>query len=553
MTMLHFGRRLILLFWAGLIISTAVPCYAADLIISLDVPYSLGQKKTSVLPGESFHALFSIENTGDSAWQNLVEIQLPRGFALAARQERWQVQDTPVGQRLTERVELNGGYGQWFDLLTISVETNLPYGTYPIQILAADAEPREYPVTVAAQANLAGLRLPVLERVVLPLERDGKRDEKLSENTLVLRDRSLDYYKNILRGKGAANLEIEAIHPISHMGLDFANPSGQQKVLKVVAELLDPNTRRPVRGLYTPGSSGDNEGAGAMTGNQEHLSAMAALNGEVHQRLILPVYADETMLAEGHYLLKVTAEDGESRVWSTETPVTVVKKNLRALGTLGIGLVLLLAYSFCIMRRGRLVLTELKTRRLITVALFGTCAFAVVSVPATLFNDFFHVLLGPFGFLITGMFSGVVLYMLTGALITLMPLQGVPSLMAATRFLLGMLAFGHISPIMLLSTGVNAFLLEVALSVSGVTCRHLDASTPVAFSARRMVWLALACALADTVATYVGLQGMAVLYRYYYADWYIYMMMAVNGFLYTMIGALCGVWLGKRLADVGSD
>lgn len=194
-----------------------------------------------------------------------------------------------------------------------------------------------------------------------------------------------------------------------------------------------------------------------------------------------------------------------------------------------------------------------KEQNRITIALFGTCAFAVVSVPSTLLNDFFHILLGPFGFLITGMFSGVVLYMLTGALITLMPVQGVPSLMAAIRYLLGLLAFGHMSPVMFLVYGVNAFLLELALALTGITSRRIAPAERSPFSLRKMLVLALACAVADTAATYVGLQGTAVLYRMYYADWYIYLVMAVNGFFYTAVGAGCGVFLGRRLADVGSD
>ena len=145
------------------------------------------------------------------------------------------------------------------------------------------------------------------------------------------------------------------------------------------------------------------------------------------------------------------------------------------------------------------------------------------------------------------------LYMLTGALITLIPLQGVVSLMAAIRLLLGMVAFGHMSPIVFLSYGVNAFLLEGALALSGFTAKNLYDVKPAAFSLRRLVILALACALADTAATYVTLQGMSVLYRLYYADWYIYLVMAVNGFMYTMIGAGCGLMLGSRLADVGGD
>ena len=145
------------------------------------------------------------------------------------------------------------------------------------------------------------------------------------------------------------------------------------------------------------------------------------------------------------------------------------------------------------------------------------------------------------------------LYMLTGALITLIPLHGVVSLMAAIRLLLGMVAFGHMSPIVLISYGVNAFLLEITLALSGITSARMQDATPAGFTIRQMVMLALACALADTAATYVTMQGMSVLYRFYYADWYIYMVMAVNGFFYTMIGAACGLLLGSRLADVGGD
>jgi len=44
----------------------------------------------------------------------------------------------------------------------------------------------------------------------------------------------------------------------------------------------------------------------------------------------------------------------------------------------------------------------------ITVALFGTTMFACVNVPSTILSDFSHILRGPFGFLIIGVF----LYML---------------------------------------------------------------------------------------------------------------------------------------------
>ena len=526
---------------------------AAGLSVLLEIPYSLGGKQTTVAPGETTRAIFSIENTSPQSLQVPVTIALPQGIAVAGRPEHWQVGVSSGSQTLSRSIELPGGYGQWFDLLTFQLDEKLAAGSLRIKIKAGEKE-QEVALTVAPRATGGRpSQRPVFERIVLPLDKEGKQDEKLNGNALVLRDRSLDYFKNVLRGKGASNQEIEAIHPVTHMGLDFSNPAGQQKLVMVEAELLDRNTRQRVPGLYTPGSNSDNDGAGAMAAQQERLTAFVALTGEVRQRLHLPIYADETQLTEGIYWLRVVVEDGEAQVWSREIPITVIKKNSRALMTLGVALALLLVFLLVILKRLPIILAGMKTRRLITIALFGTCAFTVVNVPSTLLNDFFHIFMGPFGFLITGMFSGVMLYMLTGALITLIPLHGVVSLMAAIRLLLGMVAFGHMSPIVLISYGVNAFLLEITLALSGITSARIQDATPAGFTIRGMVMLALACAVADTAATYVTMQGMSVLYRFYYADWYIYMVMAVNGFFYTMIGAACGLLLGSRLADVGGD
>ena len=159
----------------------------------------------------------------------------------------------------------------------------------------------------------------------------------------------------------------------------------------------------------------------------------------------------------------------------------VIKKNLRGMLTLGFGVSLLLIFLLLISKKLPGILVGMKTRRLITIALFGTCAFAVVNVPSTLLNDFLHIFLGPFSFLVTGMFSGIMLYMLTGALVTLIPLHGVVSLMAAIRLLLGMVAFGHLSPLVFLSYGVNAFLLELALAGFGFTSAGIQENGPVRF------------------------------------------------------------------------
>ena len=548
-------RRLLLTALAICLLLPAHTFAAAGLQLSLELPYSLAGRQMTVAPGQRIHAMFNIENSAPESQRVTVRMELPSGFRVDGTPEHWLVghSKTSANQLLQRELELSAGYGQWFDLLAVSVDEQVAEGVYLVRLTAGEIS-REVRVKVALRTDgISAKTKPVLERVVLPLDRDGLRDEKQNANTLVLRDRSLDYYKNVLRGKGAANLEIEAIHPVSHMGLDFSNPAGQQKLLMVEAELIDKNSRRRVAGLYTPGSNSEHDGAGAMAAGQERLTAFVAMTGEQRQRLLLPIYADEAQLTEGSYLLRVTVEDGETQSWSQELPLTVIKKNRRGMLTLGAGVAMLLAFLLLISRKLPQVLAGMKTRRLITIALFGTCAFAVVNVPSTLLNDFLHIFLGPFSFLISGMFSGIMLYMLTGALVTLIPLHGVVSLMAAIRLLLGMLAFGHMSPLVFLSYGVNAFLLELALAGFGFTTATSQSNLPVQFSWRRMATLGLACALADTTATFVTMQGMAVLYRLFFADWYIFMVMAVNGFLYTMIGAACGALLGARLSGVGSD
>ena len=546
--------RLCLAVWSMLLLFSP-PVAVAGLILTLEAPYSLTGGQLRAAPGQRIHAMVNMENTGPAGRNVVVRLELPAGFRADGKQEHWTIgqSESASGQLLQRELTLPAGYGQWFDLLSLIVDDQVVEGNFPLRLTAGELA-REVRVKVSPRTDGVSVReKPILERVVLPLDRDGVRDEKQNANTLVLRDRSLDYYKNVLRGKGATNLEIEAIHPVTHMGLDFLNPAGQQKLVMVEAELLDKNNRRRIAGLYTPGSNSEHDGAGAMAAGQERLTAFVALTGEARQRLLLPVYADETQLAEGDYLLRVTVDDGGLHSWSQELPLVVIKKNMRAMIALAIGVAMLLAFLVLIRRKLPQVLAGMKTRRLITIALFGTCAFAVVNVPSTLLNDFLHIFLGPFSFLISGMFSGIMLYMLTGALVTLIPLHGVASLMAAMRLLLGMLAFGHMSPLVFLSYGVNAFLLELALAGTGFTAASLPTNPVARFSWQRMAMLALACAAADTVATYITMQGMAVLYRLYFADWYIWMVMAVNGFLYTIIGAACGAVLGSRLSGVGSD
>lgn len=514
------------------------------------IPYQLGSQRIAPQLGAEWPALVKAENRSPVTQTVLARLELPPGIVPARALPEWQTVTTEGRTVLQRSVVLPGGYSQWFDVVPLRVAPAAGAGTYAI-VWQVGEDRQQYALTVEGAALTAAEPLR-LATVWLPLDREGRQDERMERNTLVLRDRQLDYYKNLLRGKGASDQEIEAIHPVTHMAVEIENPGRQQKLVTIRVQLLHKTTRETIPGLFTPGTSGEDKNAGALGGHTDQLVVFAGLTGEEKQRILIPVYADEHDVKGGEYWLRVSVDDGSGQLVQQETPLVIVQKNNWALGITGIACLLLSIALTGYARRVRRLLAGLPTRSLVTIALFGAAAFAIVTVPATLLNDVFHALLGPFGFLVTGLFSSSVLYMLILSLVMLLPRPGIVSLMALVRFLLGMLAFGHLSPILVLSYGCHAFLLEGALYVSR-WYRVCQAETGCCPNWRQRWLLAFWCSLADGTATYIGLQAMATLYRLYYADWYIGLVLLCNGLVYTVIGVMAGIVLGNKLRQVGGE
>lgn len=525
---------------------------ADEIACSLQAPYYLGKTREGARPGQQLQALFTIENRGPAEAAAAVTITLPPGFSPAGKPEYWQVAATSGVYVLSRQISLAGGYSQWFDLLPIQLAADVIPGTYDIAV-SDGRHNRRIPVAVVDTGRALPNEPVSIEDIILPLDRDGKTDERLSRNTLVLRDKRWDYYKNVINGKGASNQEVEALHPLTYMKLSVSNPAEQAKLVVISAQLLDAVSRQPVPGLFTPGTTGEDKDAGSLAGHDDRLAAFVALTGDAYQAVQLPIYINEEALVGGQYILQVMMEDEFAAPVIKEKVVTVVKRDIKAAAVIGVALTsLLIAVLLAIGRIGT-VLRALKTRWLVTIALFGAAAFAIVTVPSTLLNDFFHIIMGPFSVLVTGLFSSVLLYMLIVSLVVLIPQPGVITLMIIMRLLLGMLAFGQVSPISLLAYGTNALLLEILLYGSGLYRYLQSADAATGLKWRQIALLAIVCGVADSLKSYVTLQGLSVLYRMYYADWYIYLLLIVNGFLYTIIGVVCGTRLGSRLCRMGGD
>ncbi|MDF2929156.1 MAG: hypothetical protein K0Q75_1394 [Anaerospora sp.] len=129
-----------------------------------------------------------------------------------------------------------------------------------------------------------------------------------------------------------------------------------------------------VPGLFTPGTTSEDHEAGSMGGHDDRLVALIALNGDMRQRIQLPVYADEQLVSGGgRYLLQVELKDKETPLLVKSIPITIIKKDRKAAAVVGIAVVILAAASLFALRRLRQVLKIMKTRWLVTIALFIFC------------------------------------------------------------------------------------------------------------------------------------------------------------------------------------
>ncbi|MDH5751725.1 MAG: ATP-binding cassette domain-containing protein [Deltaproteobacteria bacterium] len=199
-------------------------------------------------------------------------------------------------------------------------------------------------------------------------------------------------------------------------------------------------------------------------------------------------------------------------------------------------------------------------REQILVALFFGCAFLVISVQHLLLGLPLSFLLGPFGFIVEGLFYKLGLFMLLGILFRLVPRPGVYTLFYGL-WMIAQAAFnGHTSPLVLVFGGISMGLIEGALWLGGITRSGGEGQWPgrpvrpgpVRLAPARLAPVLLAglvIGLAEGLAIYAGQHVFQVVYRLHLEHWYMLAQAVVQGG-YAAVGAVLGLRYGGRLAAI---
>ncbi len=298
-------------------------------------------------------------------------------------------------------------------------------------------------------------------------------------------------------------------------------------------------------------------------GGTNRSVAFASLPGGEVTEIPLPIYFHPTYLKAGKIEQAIPGgytRDISVKVWGSdatifreERPLHLIVPNQQALLVSLLAIISSTIGLAVVLKLHKQLFAGFTTKQLIVIALFGTTVFVAVMVPSTLFLNLIRALLGPISVLVTGLINETLYYALLTALLiyisgdpensasdALKPHNngsGVILLVSAVRLLLGGVTFGLFTPMAIVYTGTSVLLLETGFLF--VRSRSLFA------------W-AVVLGLCDAIAVYVDLQLSILLYRLFYADWYIILRILIEGFVYTFIGVLLGARLGRglwRVAD----
>ena len=369
----------------------------------------------------------------------------------------------------------------------------------------------------------------------LPTGKDGFFDQRKQMDTIHYRPKIL---RNLSRWLGLDDGRMQYWLPFTYQSLMLKNKSGHRLGLMIKSRIESLQGNKVPKPFQPP-----NVFSGAMRDNSVAVSLTMA--PRANARAVLPIFVTSPPMP-GTYRRVITLYPmgSQAPLAKLEYPLYVKRLNLNALGfTVLSGLLSLAALSFLAVRL-RELLSNLKVRWLVVIALFGSLTFVGVNLPLKIFGSLIYGLLGPFSVVVLGFFNDLLYFTLLVAVVRLIPRPGVVSLITLVRYFLSIMLTGgfHLSDFFYV--GSSLAVKEGAFWLSGVTRKGHEFE----WSWGGTLLLALLLGLGDAFLNASSLYIHMVLFRLYFADWFIWLNVIVNGQLYTMAGVFLGRSFSRRLA-----
>jgi hypothetical protein len=546
-----FLSAIALVFGDDLHNTTAPDDYAQ---VILQVPYGIknsGVRNSAGLVAQdsTVASLFIVENYHPMPLDVTLKIEIPKPLIPEATIEGIGIDETADSYLLQAAFRLVTEFDDWYQLVTIRIPETAKPDTYVIRAAARftgmiDGRPGEFeldqqaPVRVVAPSGLQNML--TVSDINIPADRDGNVDEKCAQNSLVLRS-GLGIWGKILGGR-----QEDETAPVAFAGITMANHADEDAIVLVDWQVLDRQTRKEAEGFQIPQEFFEFHGGG----DDRVYSQVFIPAGETAE-CVLPIFADKHKVLPGYYLGRVNIRlfGSDATVHVNDFDLTVRKMNWASIATTLYAMGIALGVGILLVIRNRMIFRRFKSRWLILIALFGSAKFLVSLAPRFFLNELFNGLLGPFSVFATGLFREGITNLFVMALVVLIPMPGVVTLSMLISLVLFCL-LGGFNPVVILFMLVAMSTMEIGLYITGFTRRPEDHFTQ---RPKALMLAAIGMGTAGAFATFVDYNLYMLLYRLYYANWFIWTNILVVGFVYTAVFAPAGVILGNKLKKVATQ
>lgn len=391
---------------------------------------------------------------------------------------------------------------------------------------------REVTVRVVEQES-AGEAVKVVD-TAMPVGVSGIPLRRYAEDTLYIQPAA---FRKLGRLFGVEPKYTDYRHPFTYQSLVLDN-TGTGTIALLVSSGIYFMDRDVMPEAFRPPD--------ILTGGtaEAAVTVTAVLQPGEESTVVLPVYLSSAP-RPGEYrrVLRLIPMGSAAPVAEYEFPVYVRSMNPTAWGFTLFAVFLSVTSASVFVLRFKRIVAGMRVRWLVIISLYGAMTFVVSNLPVRIFGNLVSALLGPFSAFVTGFFSELLYWTLLVSLVRSIPRPGTVTFAALVRYMLNGIMFGGFQLTDILFTGTGIVAKEAAFYASGLTRRGegFNWSTPA------VIRLALCLSAADAFITLTGLYLHMVLFRLYFADWYIYMTLGVNSLLYTFAATFMGWRFSERL------
>ena len=377
----------------------------------------------------------------------------------------------------------------------------------------------------------AGAAIQV-EAVEFPTDERGEADIARPQQQISL---ASTWWTQAIQSLGLSIRPRDRTVPWAHQAVRLRNDSDLDLSVVVRSRVT---TRGAPDPAFTPRMRDVDDGTG-------WVSAILLVPHRAHAEAVLPLFVQDSLIHENNrdrtprvLEVEVSALGSGDTLTQYSEPLFVHRGSTAAAAGMAVGCTASIGGLLLIAARLRHWL-RMPTTTLVTIALFGTLSF-VVNAAMQLIGMGVAGLLGPFAFVLTGLFDDTLRALLLITLLTLRPRPGVCGMSVLIGWLLRAVTTGAASPADVLYLTGHLFLLESALWLFGLTRGRPLTSTR----------LAAAFIVTFTASITSALAFNVVLYRLFYADWYVFLNIGLSGIVYPALATFLAVPVARSLRRV---